>query len=143
MFKLCEHKDHCNHTLNGTEGEHVTFDTSINYINGGPSHEHQKFKALKFFKLNESSNDFTEIYECNGTKQDCQDSERIEVFFTKNSTALDIKLTLRNLSQLDNGVFKALLQTNTERNEERDNGYIQFHLNVNSEYDMYGNWQPE
>ena len=41
------------------------------------------------------------------------------------------------------GVFKALLQTNTERNEERDNGYIQFHLNVNSEYDMYGNWQPE
>lgn len=110
----CQHNNNCNRDLNVTEGGDITFDASVTFVEGGV-----RDQSLSRLILRNSDNSF--FFSCDATEEDCQSysQSQVEVEYSVQSKSINIRMTLRNVSLWNSGMYFVEIYTVTPETMDR------------------------
>lgn len=109
----CQHNNNCNRDLNVTEGGDITFDASVTFVEGG-----LRDQSLSRLILRKSNSSF--FFTCDATEEDCQSCSQVEVEYSVQSKSINIRMTLRNVSLWNSGMYFVEIYTVTPETMDRN-----------------------
>ena len=122
----CKEDNNCNKVLRATEQQNVTFNASVEFIQGG-GFITQPIQ-ISFFKYQSSEYN----YQCDGTESGCVDHNLIYVDFIRRDNNIDISLSLMNLTMSMSGLYRVRLEAYDFMNQRTrsSESILEFNLTI-------------
>lgn len=106
-FQVCPGFDNCEINKTLVEGQNVTFNSSVEFLNGG--HQNQEITSLTLFS---PSRDV--LYSCSTPQTNiCSNNGRVNVEQEYNGNVLIFRLSLTSVTVSDNGKYEVRMRKDT------------------------------